>query len=189
LICADSRCRFQKAQEEIDNIQAQGHASTAHLSGLQANCKPHVERKDDIKRMLIQRDAIRQSQMQVLEIHTATKTEKEFALEQWRKKSDKHKQELERVEAELTSWGDRMQVAMDRAAEICPREEVDTSKARSIKKLEHNINALEKALREKEARLGGSSEEVYKRYIRAKHNYDENVTGIRDLSSCAEVRA
>jgi hypothetical protein len=75
---------------------------------------------------------------------------------------------------------------MDRAGEMCPRADIQL-KGKSVKKLEAHIVSLEKALREREQRLGGSREEIYKRFVKADAVYEENHKIVKDLKECAEV--
>lgn len=115
-----------------------------------------------------------------------TKVSKEHEVDAWKKKKAQHMEKARELEATVTSWGERLQAAMDQAGEMCPRESIELHN-RSVKKLETTIASLEKALRQREARLGGSSEEVHKRYVRAKADYEDNQKTVKDLRECAGV--
>lgn len=177
----------QEAQEELENIRAQGANSAKHVEELQQSCKPYVERKEQIKGLLVQRDLIRKSQQEVIEGLTLTQTRKRHEVSEWTKKKEAHSATLQQLGEQVEAWAERMQEAMDKASEMCPRDQVEFQ-GKGVKRLESNIASLERALRAQEERLGGSSEEVYKRFVQAKKTYDENHKIIQDLKDCCTVR-
>lgn len=111
---------------------------------------------------------------------------KEHEAKAWAEKQAQHAKKAQELDDDVTAWGERLQTAIDQANEMCPRETVEL-KGRSIKKLESTIASLEKALRQQEERLGGSGEEIYKRYVKAKAVYEDNQKTIKDLKACALV--
>lgn len=179
---------MQDAQEELENIRAQGANSAKHVEELQASCKPYVERKEAIKALLLQRELIQKSQQEAIEALALTQARKEHEVKEWTKKRESHSAKLQDLTQHVEAWGARLQENMDKAGEMCPREEVKLS-GNSVKKLEGKIESLEKALRQQEQRLGGSSEEVYKRYVQAKKTYEDNRKYIDDLKDCCSVSA
>jgi len=111
---------------------------------------------------------------------------KEHDAKAWAEKHAQHAQKAQELEDTVTGCGVRFQAAIDQANKMCPRATVEL-KGRSIKKLEATIASLEKALRQQEERLGGSGEDIYKRFVKAKAVYEDNQKTIKDLKACALV--
>lgn len=177
---------LQAALEEVESVKAQGANSLRHVAELQASCKPYVERKEEIKTLLTQREAILNSRMEAIDGLVTVKTSKAHEVTQWKAKEEQHKIKLAKLVATVEEWAQRMQQAMDRASEMCTREQVDLE-GKSVRKLEHAINSLERALRAQEERLGGSSEEIHSRYKSAKEEYEKSQNIVKELKACAAV--
>lgn len=176
----------QAALDEIENIRAQGHASATHVKELEISCKPYVQRKEELRNIIRQNEQIKRSRQDAMEELVTDRVTKEHNATAWKEKKEQHAARAQEKEDAVTAWGERLQEAMDRAGEMCPRANIQL-KGKSAKKLEANIASLEKALREREQRLGGSREEIYKRYVKANAVYEENHKIVKDLRDCAEV--
>ena len=176
----------QEAEEELENIQAQGANSTKHMEELQQSCKPYVERREAIKALLLQRELIKTSQQEAIEALVTQQVNKRHEVGEWTKKKDVHSANVQQLAQQVEAWGERMQAAINQADTMCKREEIKLTGS-SVKRLEANIASLERALRQQETRLGGTSEEVHKRYVQAKKAYEDSRKQIEDLKLCCTV--
>lgn len=149
---------------------------------------PLVTRKEEIEGLVRQREEIRRNRMEILEEATRERVNVQHKINTYQKRADGQKKNYEDAEALATAHEERLKEAMADARVICSKEQADLSKGRSKKKLETMITALEKALRERERQVGGSSEEIHDRMQAAKRAYDENRTLINDLKQCLKVR-
>lgn len=153
---------------------------------LEQACRPFVQRKEEIKALLRQTEDIKRSRQDAMEGLVTVQVNKEHDLKAWKAKKDQHTAVAQRLEAEVAAWGERLQEAMDQADAMCKRTEIEL-KGRSVKRIEAGITSLEKALRERELEFGGSSEEIYKRFVKAKADYEEARQFVKDLRATAEV--
>jgi chromosome segregation ATPase len=174
-------------QAEIENIQAQMAGAQEQVQEIVGRNPPLVARKEEIAGLVQQRDMIRQQRQDVLEEAVADRVKTEHAINQYKGKVDKQKKKAEDAEGLATAHEERLKQAMNDAKLICPKDKADLSKGRSRAKLETMITSLEKALRERERQVGGSSEEIYGRMQAAKNAYDENKLLIDDLRRCVKV--
>lgn len=156
------------------------------MKELEQACKPFVQRKEEIRALLRQTEDIKRSRQDALEELVTVQVNKDHQLKAWKAKKEQHAEAAQRLEAEVNAWGERLQQAIDQANEMCPRDAIEL-KGRSAKKIESALVSLEKALRQKEAELGGSGEEIYKRFVKAKANYEQDRQVVKDLRDCAEV--
>lgn len=121
-----------------------------------------------------------------MEALVTVKINKEHEVKAWEAKKVQHSELAQRLDAEVAAHAERLQRAMDQANEMCPRNEIE-KQGKDVKKLENSIASLEKALRQQEQALGGSSEEIYKRYVKAKGDYEHDHQVVKDLKDCADV--
>ena len=174
-------------QAEIANIEAQMNGAQEQVAEHTSKMPPLVARRDEISALVDQREQIRQNRQEVLETAVRERVQAEHNVTQYNIRINKQKKKAEDAEALATAHEEELKKAMQEAKQMCPKERADLSKQRSRKKLELAITSLEKALRDREREVGGSSEEIHAKMVAAKKAYDDNKILIDDLNHCVKV--
>ena len=177
-----------EAEDDIKNIEAQDEGGTEQMVELTARLAPLMQSRADLEALGNQREQIRIQRDEVTTEAVKNRVVANATVDQYKKEIAKVQGRAQAAEAAVDTAGEQLQTAIDTAGAICPRDRV-TMSGRKREKLEGMITSLEKALQDRERRVGGSSEEVHKRLVQAKKVHDDNKATIDDLKHVLSVRA
>ena len=157
------------------------------MADLTARVAPLTQRRADLEALRTQRDQIQIARDEATREAVKERVTANAGVAHYKAEITKLQGRVQAAEAAVDTAGEHLQTAIDTAAAICPRENVVLS-GRKEDKLEGMINSLEKALAERERRVGGSSEAIHTRLVHAKKVYEDNKTTIDDLKMVLRVR-
>jgi chromosome segregation ATPase len=176
-----------EAEDDMKNIEAQAAGGNEQLAELIARMTPLAHRRTDFEALSNQRDQIRLARNEEITNAARQRVTATAAVTQYKQEITRLQAKVQAAEAAVDTAGEHLQTALDTATAICPRENVVLS-GRRRDKLETMINSLEKALQDRERRVGGSSEAIHNRLVDAKRVYDENKQTVDDLKAVLVVR-
>ncbi|GAA5938070.1 hypothetical protein JCM10213_000824 [Rhodosporidiobolus nylandii] len=148
----------RESEQELESAQSQFQAGKEAFDRQTGNIEPVVEEKREIEAKIKKAEKI----LGQIASHLATQYANQSTAEQQRRAAEKRKEKVEaaiaRDEAEVEKTKALREERIEQATAICERPQLE--KFRDARKLQKEIDGIEKALREREKRQGASIEQI-----------------------------